>query len=103
MRCTPEELALKARFEAFYARSLTPVMLAVERAVCGCNYGGNSWTDRATADDIARRLARGDKDEETKEQQEARHRSSMRRQGRRRKGMIRARGTRARSGESPRG
>jgi ubiquinone/menaquinone biosynthesis C-methylase UbiE len=32
-------------------------MLAIERCVCGCDYGGNSWTTRAEAEDIAKRLA----------------------------------------------
>jgi len=59
MRCTQEELALKDRFEAFYSRSRAPVMLAVERSVCGCDYGGNSWTTRATADDMTRHLGLG--------------------------------------------
>jgi ubiquinone/menaquinone biosynthesis C-methylase UbiE len=52
MRCTPEELAQKERFENVYVRSQLPVMLNIERNVCGCNYGGNSWTTRTEADDL---------------------------------------------------
>ena len=52
MSCTPEELALKQRYEAVYERSQAPVMLSIERSVCGCDYGGNSWTTRAEADDL---------------------------------------------------
>lgn len=50
------ELALKKRFEDVYARSVSPVMLEIEREVCGCDYGGNSWTTREQADDLIRLL-----------------------------------------------
>lgn len=52
MWCTLEELAQKERFENVYARSQSPVMLSIERSVCGCDYGGNSWTTRTEADDL---------------------------------------------------
>jgi ubiquinone/menaquinone biosynthesis C-methylase UbiE len=32
-------------------------MLAIERSVCGCDYGGCSWTTRAEAEQMARHLA----------------------------------------------
>jgi ubiquinone/menaquinone biosynthesis C-methylase UbiE len=32
-------------------------MLTIERSVCGCDYGGNSWTSRDEAEQIAARLA----------------------------------------------
>jgi ubiquinone/menaquinone biosynthesis C-methylase UbiE len=32
-------------------------MLSIERSVCGCDYGGNSWTTQAEAEQIAVRLA----------------------------------------------
>ena len=32
-------------------------MLAIERSVCGCDYGGNSWTTQAEAEQMAARLA----------------------------------------------
>ena len=33
-------------------RAQSPVILAVERSVCGCDYGGTSWTTRDEADRI---------------------------------------------------
>lgn len=52
MRRTTEELAQTERFENLYARSQSPVMLSIERSVCGCNYGGSSWTTRTEADGL---------------------------------------------------
>ena len=57
MSCSTEELAQRERLEAVYLRSQTPVMLDVERRVCGCAYGGNSWTTKRQAEQIAERLA----------------------------------------------
>ncbi|MFQ5784797.1 MAG: class I SAM-dependent methyltransferase [Alphaproteobacteria bacterium] len=54
--CSPEERAQKERFEALYVRAQSPVMLTIERSVCGCDYGGNSWTTRVEADQIAAHL-----------------------------------------------
>lgn len=48
--CSGAELALKKRFEEAYARSEHSVMQAIERVVCGCDFGGNSWTHREQAD-----------------------------------------------------
>ncbi|MDX1710356.1 MAG: methyltransferase domain-containing protein [Rhodovibrionaceae bacterium] len=45
-----EERAQRERFDALYLRACSPVMLAIEKSVCGCDYGGNSWTTRAEAD-----------------------------------------------------
>ena len=56
MGCTPKELALKKKFETVYERSQASVMLSIERTVCGCDYGGNSWTTHSEADDLAKRL-----------------------------------------------
>lgn len=42
-----------------YERAQTPVMLDLEQAVCGCDYGGTSWTTRDEADRIARLLELG--------------------------------------------
>ncbi len=53
MALTPVEIAKQKRFAQTYARSQCPAILAVERRVCGCDYGGNSWTTR----DEARRMA----------------------------------------------
>ena len=46
MKRSPEELAQTERLELSYAKLQTDVMLAIERQVCGCDYGGNSWTTR---------------------------------------------------------
>jgi len=61
MQRTPEELAQTERLEETYAKSQSPVMLAIERRVCGCDYGGNSWTTRTEADGLiaALELRRG--------------------------------------------
>ncbi len=53
MALSPEEIAKRERFAQTYARSQCPAMLSVERRVCGCDYGGNSWTTR----DEARQMA----------------------------------------------
>jgi len=57
--CTDTEIALKKRFEGAYARSKQPVMQAIERQVCGCDYGGNSWTTRKQADALIGLLGLG--------------------------------------------
>jgi len=57
MTRNPQEQAQRERFESLYTRSQSPVMLAIERSVCGCDYGGNSWTTRAEAEQMAARLA----------------------------------------------
>jgi cyclopropane fatty-acyl-phospholipid synthase-like methyltransferase len=53
MALTPAEIAKQERFAQIYARSQCSAILSVERRVCGCDYGGNSWTTR----DEARRMA----------------------------------------------
>jgi phosphoethanolamine N-methyltransferase len=53
MTRSPEEQAQRQRFEEFYVRARAPVMLSIERSVCGCGYGGNSWTTRPEAEEIA--------------------------------------------------
>ena len=52
MTLSPLEDAQKNQFEAFYTRAQTPVMRSIERYVCGCDYGGNSWTTRTQAEQI---------------------------------------------------
>lgn len=54
-----EEQELSERFAGEYVRAQTPVMLDLERAVCGCAYGGTSWTTRDEADRIGRLLSLG--------------------------------------------
>ena len=55
--CSPEERAQKERFESLYERAQSPVMLTIERSVCGCDYGGSSWTTTAEAEHMVGRLA----------------------------------------------
>lgn len=45
------------RFNAIYERTRAPVMRLIEKSVCGCDYGGNSWTNRDEADQIVKALA----------------------------------------------
>ncbi len=48
---TPEEEASTVRFAAQYGLlTQSPLMLAIERTVCGCDYGGTSWATRAEAE-----------------------------------------------------
>ena len=56
-RLTPEEEAQRKRLGERYRWALSPVMLEIERKVCGCGYGGSSWTTREQANVIAARLA----------------------------------------------
>ena len=53
---SPAEQARLVRFACEYHVSQNQVMLEIERAVCGCAYGGTSWTTRDEADQIARQL-----------------------------------------------
>ncbi len=53
------EQAQKERYEARYAAGRSPVMLAIERCVCGCDYGADSWTTQTEAERIAERLVLG--------------------------------------------
>ncbi len=53
------ESALMKRFELAYARSTQPVMRRIERRVCGCDYGGNSWTTRSQANRLIELLGLG--------------------------------------------
>jgi len=59
--CSAPELALKQRFGDVYGRSTHPVMRAIEREVCGCDFGGNSWTNRAQVDEQIRMLGLSEK------------------------------------------
>jgi ubiquinone/menaquinone biosynthesis C-methylase UbiE len=52
MKRSREEQAQTKRFDELYVRAQSPVMLSVERSVCGCNYGSSSWTTRAEAEQI---------------------------------------------------
>ena len=61
--CTESEIELMQAFELAYARSTQPVMRRIERRVCGCDYGGNSWTTQQEADELPGLLALGRRSE----------------------------------------
>ena len=56
---SPEELALRDRFAESYSKSRAAVMRSIERSVCGCDYGGTSWTTREDASEMATLLDLG--------------------------------------------
>ena len=57
MAPTPDEQALIDRFSTTYQRlTSSEIMLGIERAVCGCDYGCTSWTTRDETRDIRERL-----------------------------------------------
>lgn len=56
---TAAEQARLARFAREYENSQQQVFLDIERAVCGCDYGGTSWTTREEAERVARILGLG--------------------------------------------
>ena len=53
MGLTAQELAKRDDFDAQYRQGQLPAVQAVERAVCGCDYGATSWATRGEADRIA--------------------------------------------------
>lgn len=57
MSLTAAELAKRDSFEMQYRQGQLAPVQAVERAVCGCDYGGTSWATRAEIDLTARALA----------------------------------------------
>ncbi len=54
-----DERELTAAFAKDYRRAQTTIMRELERAVCGCDYGGTSWTTRSEADHVGRLLGLG--------------------------------------------
>ncbi len=60
MARSPEEQELSEHFANEYRLAQTPVMLDLERAVCGCDYGGTSWTTREEAEQMGRLLELGE-------------------------------------------
>jgi len=60
MARSPEDQELSEHFANEYRLAQTPVMLDLERAVCGCDYGGTSWTTRDEAEQIGRLLELGE-------------------------------------------
>lgn len=57
MSLTAAELAKRDNFELQYRQGQLAPVQAVERAVCGCDYGGTSWATRAEVDLTVRALA----------------------------------------------
>ncbi len=53
---TLDEQALVERFAEQYRLHQAPILREMERAVCGCDYGGTSWTTRAEAEWVGRLL-----------------------------------------------
>ena len=51
------ERAMIREFEASYRRVTAPVMQEIERNVCGCDYGGTSWTTRDHVELMVRLLS----------------------------------------------
>ena len=52
MPYSPEERAQRNRFDQLYLQAQAPVLMAIERSVCGCDYGATSWTTRREAERI---------------------------------------------------
>lgn len=59
LNCSESEQALQKRFEEVYARVTSPTMQKIERQVCGCDFGGNSWTTREQAEVLIPHLKLG--------------------------------------------
>ncbi len=56
---TPDEQLALDRIARTYRLVQSDFMLAIERAVCGCDYGGTSWTTRQQADEVIELLGLG--------------------------------------------
>jgi len=56
---TADEQAVIDRFSDRYQVARSEVLLEIERAVCGCDYGGTSWTTRGEARDVGEMLGLG--------------------------------------------
>jgi ubiquinone/menaquinone biosynthesis C-methylase UbiE len=54
---SPDEKALEERLSKRYPLGQSPVVLEIERRVCGCDYGGTSWATRSEVDQTAELLA----------------------------------------------
>jgi ubiquinone/menaquinone biosynthesis C-methylase UbiE len=49
MTFSQQEIAQRQRFDDAYRLARASVMRTIERRVCGCDYGGTSWTTRVEA------------------------------------------------------
>lgn len=56
MARTAEEVAATAHFSRSYALGRSEVIRSIERSVCGCDYGGTSWTTRDEAEQVVSML-----------------------------------------------
>tara|TARA_Y100000588_G_scaffold270929_1_gene286595 strand:- start:3404 stop:4237 length:834 start_codon:yes stop_codon:yes gene_type:complete len=56
---TIEEKSQRARLNDLYQVGQTPLMLSIERSVCGCDYGATSWTTRAEVEQMISLLQLG--------------------------------------------
>lgn len=54
---TEKKTAQMQRFARSYKSGKADIMLDIERRVCGCDYGGTSWSTREEADRLARLLS----------------------------------------------
>jgi ubiquinone/menaquinone biosynthesis C-methylase UbiE len=52
----PDEQAVRERFDELYQLVQAPIMREIERSVCGCDYGGTSWTTRREAEQVGELL-----------------------------------------------
>ena len=52
----PDEQAVRERFGDLYQLVQAPIKREIERAVCGCDYGGTSWTTRREAEQVGELL-----------------------------------------------
>ena len=52
----PDEQAVRERFDDLYRLVQAPIKREIERAVCGCDYGGTSWTTRREAEHVGELL-----------------------------------------------
>ena len=50
---TVEEKSQRSRLNNLYQVGQTPLMLSIERSVCGCDYGATSWTTQSEAEQMA--------------------------------------------------
>lgn len=53
MKRSHDEQAQTERLNELYVKAQSPVMLTIERSVCGCDYGSSSWMTRTEAEQIA--------------------------------------------------
>lgn len=59
MSCIHGEREVRENFENAYRIAQSDAWLEVERRVCGCDYGGTSWTTRLQADHLGQLLNLG--------------------------------------------